>query len=370
MLFYSGKNVYEAAKERIRHIFQKHKDTTIVVSFSGGKDSTVVLNITKEVMDELGIKKIPVFWLDQEIEAPHVVEYMRKVKKYPWVDLHWVQSEFPKYNAHQGKWDKCWPKDGKSLREKEKNNPHVDFDMSDYSKYATEYDFFLHKIFGEYVTIGGLHIDESTTRRTSLLKKVINVESCPFTPALGGGIYYPLFDWNVKDIWCYIFKNKVEYCKLYNYMFAYMPLEKCRVGSFWHEQSHVAIKLMKEISPAFYDNVSVRLGGISTTVQTYDLLLSFVKGLPVYFNSWVEYVEYLIDNLISVEFADKMKKTYHQSRKRFLGQISDKKAIEYVEQKIGHAAVVCVIKADHNMRHLSNVNFVINKEVKCKLKNK
>jgi predicted phosphoadenosine phosphosulfate sulfurtransferase len=127
---------------------------------------------------------------------------------------------------------------------------------------------------------------------------------------------------------------------------------------------------MKEISPSFYDAVSMRLGGISTTVQTYDLLLSFIKGLPPYFKDWPEYIDYLIDNLISTDFAEKMKKTYQQSRKRFLSQATDAEQIEYVETKLGHAAAVCVVKADHNMRHLSNANFVINKELKCRFKNK
>lgn len=370
MIFYSEKNVYEAAKERIKGIFERHKDVPIVVSFSGGKDSTVVLNVTKEVMDELGIKKIPVFWLDQEIESPHVVEYMHKIQKLPWVDLYWVQSEFPKYNAHLGKWDNCWPKDGTPMREKEPNNPYVDFDLADYKKYSTEYGFFLHKIFGDYVTIGGLHIDESTTRRTSLLKKVNDVSSCPFTGDLGGGIYYPLFDWSVKDIWCYIFRNRLDYCKLYNYMFAFMPLEKCRVGSFWHEQSHTAIKLMKEISPYFYDKVANRLGGVSTTNQTYELLISFIKGLPPYFQTWQEYVEYLIENIMPMEFREKMIKRYNQSRNRFLPLVESEDKKSYVEERLGHAAAVCVVKMDHGMRHLANVDFILNKEVSCKLKNK
>ena len=63
MIFYGEKNVYEAAKDRIRRIFDTYTDRPIIVSFSGGKDSTVILNITKEIMDERGISKIPVFGL-------------------------------------------------------------------------------------------------------------------------------------------------------------------------------------------------------------------------------------------------------------------------------------------------------------------
>ena len=65
-----------------------------------------------------------------------------------------------------------------------------------------------------------------------------------------------------------------------------------------------------------------------------------------------------------------MKKRYNQSRNRFLPQVKDEKSRLYVEEKLGHAAAVCVVKMDHSMRHLSNVDFILNKEVSCKLKKK
>ena len=56
MIFYSDKNVYEAALERFRYIFREfYGKRKIVVTMSGGKDSTVVLNLAHEVMKEMGI---------------------------------------------------------------------------------------------------------------------------------------------------------------------------------------------------------------------------------------------------------------------------------------------------------------------------
>ena len=44
MKYYQNKTVYEAALERIRFLYQEFDD--VIVSFSGGKDSTVTLQMT------------------------------------------------------------------------------------------------------------------------------------------------------------------------------------------------------------------------------------------------------------------------------------------------------------------------------------
>lgn len=370
MIFYKAdKNVYQAAKERIHGVFDRHTDVPVTVSFSGGKDSTVVLNITHEVMQERGISKIPVFWLDQEIESPFVVDYIRRIKELPWVELYWVQSEYPKYNSHIGKWEHAWPKDGEWLREKEPGNPYTDFDTSDYDKFSSEYNFFLTKIFGDYVTIGGLHIDESPTRRMALLKKA--EDFCPFiNEKRGGGIYYPLFDWGVYDIWYYIFSNRLDYCKEYNYMFARKRLQQCRVGSFWNEQSHRDLIAMKEVCPAWYDKVSKRMRGVNTTYHSHEFLTQFVQDLPPYFKTWNEYVLYLIDNITAEEFHVPMAKKYESARKKFLPMCNgDKELEEHVEKALGVTVAVCAVKQDHGLNVLDHKDFALLKYIKNKTEN-
>lgn len=60
------KTVLEAAKERIRRLFDEFEN--VVVSYSGGKDSTIVLELTLEIAREKGRLPQKVMFLDQEGE--------------------------------------------------------------------------------------------------------------------------------------------------------------------------------------------------------------------------------------------------------------------------------------------------------------
>lgn len=355
MIFYGERNVYEAAKLRIRKIFDDHfGKVPLTVSFSGGKDSTTVLFLIKEIMDERGIDKIPVFWCDQEFESPMVVDYARWAFSLPWVEPYWVQSKYPKFNAHSGKMEYAWDDSRQYLREKE--SIYNNFDLSEYSSCTNEYDFFLYKLFGEgCVTIGGLHIDESPTRRLSLLR---SKGECPKTPSKKTIIYYPIFDWTVKDVWYYIYSRRHKYCLLYNYLFSKMPLKLCRVGSFWNEQSLATLKIQREISPAFYDKASLIIPGINTTKNTISEFIQYTKIVPPYFKDREEYALYLVDNLVPEKHRKNFIKSYY-TKKKSLFKMRDKGYVkatdEIINEKLGQALCICVLRNDYGLRALSNL---------------
>ena len=65
-------NVYEESKKRIHHIFDTHDHVN--VAFSGGKDSTAVLNLVREVSNERGIDTVDSHHRDEEFNPAPILD--------------------------------------------------------------------------------------------------------------------------------------------------------------------------------------------------------------------------------------------------------------------------------------------------------
>ena len=80
-------NCVDAARERMRHIYDTFD--TVCVQFSGGKDSTAVLYLAKEIHEERGLGPVKVIFRDEEMVSPTVLTFVEKVRNYDWVDMEW-----------------------------------------------------------------------------------------------------------------------------------------------------------------------------------------------------------------------------------------------------------------------------------------
>ena len=89
---YSKQSVYDAALERLKFIFNSFEN--IFVSFSGGKDSALLLNMTLDYRNKhYPNKRIGVFHQDFEAQYSLTSEYVERTFKRlesENVDLYWV----------------------------------------------------------------------------------------------------------------------------------------------------------------------------------------------------------------------------------------------------------------------------------------
>lgn len=89
--------VFEEALKRVRFVFDNCDD--VIVSMSGGKDSTVVFNLALMVAKETGRLPLKVFWLDQEAEWQATEDYMNYVMRRKDVKPYWFQIPFDFTNS-------------------------------------------------------------------------------------------------------------------------------------------------------------------------------------------------------------------------------------------------------------------------------
>ena len=118
---YKQKNVYDAAKDRINYLFDEFDN--VVVGFSGGKDSTCVLNLALEIAEERDRLPLKVMFLDQEAEWTDVIDYIREVMSDERVEPMWFQIPIRLFNAtsNTDHFLNCWNPDDEEnwLRPKE-----------------------------------------------------------------------------------------------------------------------------------------------------------------------------------------------------------------------------------------------------------
>ena len=109
---YTEQNVYEAVQKRLKFIFEEFEN--IFVSFSGGKDSGLLLNLTQDFQRKYyPNKKIGVFHQDFEAQYTVTTEYVDRTFKriQNEVEPYWVclpmatRTALSSYQMYWYPWD-------------------------------------------------------------------------------------------------------------------------------------------------------------------------------------------------------------------------------------------------------------------------
>lgn len=306
MKIYLKQTVLEAAKDRIRWLFREFPN--VYVNFSGGKDSTVVMNLTLEVAAEMGRLPVNVMFIDQEAEWAHVIEYMRRVMSDPRVRAHWLQVPIKLFNATSmdAPWLLCWDPAARDvwMREQEPNSIRENVFGTD--RFSALFGAYLkhHHPDEKAVSIAGVRCEESPARRLGLtIYETYGGETWGKKEDERRGHYafYPIYDWSWQDVWKAIHEHGWDYCKIYDYQYQYgVPVRDMRVSNLHHETAVKNLFTLQEIERDTFDRLTQRIGGIRTAAQMeWDFYGP--RNLPPMFADWREYRDHLLENLVPDE---------------------------------------------------------------------
>ncbi|QBJ63644.1 DUF3440 domain-containing protein [Pseudoalteromonas sp. DL-6] len=232
MKHYLGIDVYSAACERIDYIFSHFKH--FYVSFSGGKDSGALLNLTIQKAEELNRLPVDVLIVDFEAQYQNTIDFITRMVKTGKINPYWICLPISLRNAasqFQPKWC-CWDKDYNSKWVREiPIQPGVisDINYFPFFKIGMEFEEFVIEFAKWYQKqkespVGiliGIRADESLNRyRTIKNKHKAKFLEIQWSTKLEDKVYsfYPIYDWKTKDVWIANGKKQWDYNRTYDLM--------------------------------------------------------------------------------------------------------------------------------------------------------
>ena len=304
-------NVLEAAQARIQKVFDDFPK--VYVSFSGGKDSSVMLHL---VMDE-AIKRnrrVGVLLVDLEGMYKITIEHIQAMYDLyaDHVDPYWVCLPIRLRNAvsvFEPRW-MCWDPDKAADWIRQPPSMAItDEGYFPFFRRGMEFEEFVPE-FGKWYGGGkltacfvGIRADESLNRYRTIKADKSTFEGIQWTTWIGDGVYniYPIYDWKVSDIWLYNTKFKRPYNRLYDYMHqAGLTPTQMRICQPYGDDQRKGLWLFHVIEPETWARVVARVNGANQGAmyvrETGDIMGN-IKITKPEGHTWKSFAELLLASM-------------------------------------------------------------------------
>lgn len=324
---YTDISVYKASKDRVSKIFDSFEK--VYISFSGGKDSTVMTHLVMDEAIKRG-RKVGLLIIDLEAQYKHTIDHVREIVELykDHIELHWFCGELLLRNAvsdFQPKWV-CWDESCRDLWVRQKPKEASDLSQYDFYRPKMEFEEFM-VLFGKWYSGGkltagliGIRADESLHRYRAIVseKKNLTFNGYKWTTKLNNSLYnvYPIYDWRTEDIWIFHSKFKeLPHNKVYDLMtMAGVKLSNQRLCQPFGDDQKKGLWLYHILESDTWYKLLNRVSGVnygSLYIQEHGNINGYNDITLPEGHTWQSYTNYLLKSLpakTQIHYKERFKK--------------------------------------------------------------
>jgi len=348
-----GDNVYNVTLKRLNYIFSKFDH--IVIAFSGGKDSGVLLELVYKYYKICSKKvKVSVYHLDYEGGYEYTLQYVKKsMGKYSEFDYYHIClpiSASCGISMYQSTW-LPWDPEKKDIWLNKPPEQALTLENHEFEFFQVGMkDYLFQKKLSRWLhlknnakrtaVLVGLRAQESLNRYATVTRD--NTTTMFGTIRYSSRVYhnifnfYPLYDWKVEDIWTAYGKFRWDYNELYNlYYQAGVPLGEMRVANPFHDCGVHSLNLYQAIDPDTWGKMIGRVNGVNfASIYGNSKAMGYRNiSLPKE-QTWKQYTNFLLRTLPR-ETRNIYLKKFHSSKNYWLNK-GGALPIEVVEELEKH----------------------------------
>jgi len=276
---YQEQDVFTAAKKRVAYAFDNFE--RIYVSFSGGKDSSVMMHLvlTEAIKRK---RKVGVLVIDLEAQYKTTIEHVQEMLHFyaKHIEVYWVCLPMLLRNAvsnFEPRWC-CWEQEAKDrwVRDFPKAKGVItDPKFFPFFHEKMEFEEFM-VLFGIWYGEGeeacgfvGIRADESLNRFRTVASTTKEMHGGKtFTTKVEDGLYniYPIYDWKTEDIWRYHARHP-QHChnRIYDQMHkAGLTIHQMRLCQPYGDDQRRGLWLYHILEPESWAKIVARVCGANS----------------------------------------------------------------------------------------------------------
>lgn len=310
------KNVYEAARSRIAYLFREFSQ--VLVAFSGGKDSTVCMEMCYDYAKEHNLLgRLSMYHIDYEAQYAMTTQFVdESFDRFEGVRRfrlclpvkaqcacsakargYWIPWE----KAKKDIWVRPMP-EGEHVISEDNQKFGFRHGMTDYET-QERFSRWFADTYGKTAVVVGIRSEESLNRWAAVNrdeKKSAYKGVAWMTEISRNAVNaYIIHDWKVEDVWTYLGRAGRPYNRLYDlYYKAGLKLSQMRVASPFNDCAIATLKLYKVIDPNNWGRMIGRVDGVNFAGLYGDTVAMGWKKIKLpEGHTWKSYLEFLMGTL-------------------------------------------------------------------------